>query len=340
MQAMTHTRYGSPDVLHLADVPTPTPKADEVLVQVHAAGVNPADWHLLHGQPFMVRFSSGLRRPKHPIPGADMAGVVAAVGKDVTRFRPGDAVFGDLSNVGRGAFAEYAAVPADALAAMPSGLTFAQAAAVPMAAVTALQGLRDHGRIEAGQQVLINGASGGVGTFAVQIAKAFDATVTGVASTRKLEMARALGADHVVDYTQEDFTQSGRRYDLIFDTVANHAVDAYRAVLNPSGRFVTTGFLPALALPGPLRGTGGHTMVNMMAQPNPADLDFLAEWLESGQVTPVLDRTFPLTELADALRYVGEGHAKGKVVIAVADEESTQEIAAVEREPALSYATA
>ena len=340
MQAMTHTRYGSPDVLHLADVPTPTPKADEVLVQVHAAGVNPADWHLLHGQPFMVRFSSGLRRPKHPIPGADMAGVVAAVGKDVTRFRPGDAVFGDLSNVGRGAFAEYAAVPADALAAMPSGLTFAQAAAVPMAAVTALQGLRDHGQIQSGQQVLINGASGGVGTFAVQIAKAYGATVTGVASTRKLEMVRALGADLVVDYTQEDFTRSDRRYDLIFDTVANHSVDAYRAVLTPSGRFVTTGFLPALALPGPLRSTGGHTMVNMMARPNAADLVFLAKWLETGQVTPVLDRTFPLADLADALRYVGEGHAKGKVVIEIAGEESIQENATVERAPATSYAVA
>lgn len=319
MQAMTHNRYGSPDVLQFADIATPTPKDNEVLVRVHAAAVNPADWHLLHGQPFMVRFSSGLRRPKHPVPGADVAGVVEAMGKDVTRFGLGDAVFGDLSGAGRGAFAEYVAAPENALAHKPAGLTFVQAAAVPMTAVTALQGLRDHGRIQAGQRVLVNGASGGVGSFAVQIAKAIGAEVTAVAGTSALKLVRSLGADHLIDYKQEDFTRNGQRYDLIFDVVGNRSVADYRQALTSTGRFVTTAFLPALALPGPLRNTGENTMINMMAQPNAADLAVLAEWLADGKVLPVIDRTFPLHETGDALSYVGQGHAKGKVVIEIVE---------------------
>ncbi|MEZ4639080.1 MAG: NAD(P)-dependent alcohol dehydrogenase [Caldilineaceae bacterium] len=243
MQAMTHNRYGSPDVLQFADIATPTPKDNEVLVRVHAAAVNPADWHLLHGQPFMVRFSSGLRRPKHPVPGSDVAGVVEAVGKDVTRFRPGDAVFGDLSGASRGAFAEYVAAPEDVgdEAHRPD---LVQAAAAPMTAVTALQGLRDHGRIQAGQRVLVNGASGGVGSFAVQIARRLGPR-SPVAGTSARKLVRSLEADHVIDYKQEDFTQSGQRYDLIFDVVGNRTVAEYRQALTPTGRFVTTAFFGA-----------------------------------------------------------------------------------------------
>lgn len=315
MRAIVHTKYGSPDVLRLAEVDRPTLRADEVLVRVVATAVNQADNHLLRGT---LRFSSGLFKPKHPILGSDIAGVVAAVGQDVTQFQPGDAVFGDLSGHGRGGFADFVAAPESALARKPAHISFAQAAAVPMAAVTALQGLRDKGHIQSGQQVLINGASGGVGTFAVQLAKVWGAEVTAVASTPKLAMLRTIGADHVIDYTRDEFTQTGRQYDLIFDTVGNKSVSDYRRALKPQGIFVTSTFLPGLLFQGPrLVRSGGQKMTNLMARPNQADLATLADLLETGKVAPVIDRCYPLSEAAEALRYLGEGHAAGKVIVMV-----------------------
>lgn len=316
MKAIVYRTYGSPDVLEHTTTAEPTPAANEVLIRVRATSVNKGDWHLLQGEPFLVRPSAGLRRPKHPILGADVAGEVIAVGKAVEHFQPGDVVFGDLSAAGRGGFAEYAAAPAAILACKPASVSFTDAAATPTAGVTALQGLRTYGHIQPGQQVLINGASGGVGAFAVQIARVLGATVTAVCSTRNVEQAHRLGADHVIDYTQEDFTRGGQRYDLIFDTVGNRSVAEIRQVLAPHGRFVTTAFLPALVLLGPwLAWRGGPFMQNMMARPNRDDLAFLADLLDAGKLTPVIDRCYPLAEVPAALRYVGAGHARGKVII-------------------------
>lgn len=313
MKAMIYTTYGSTEVLQLAEVEKPMPKAHEVLVKVMATAVNQADNHVLSG---MLRYSTGLLKPKQQILGSDIAGVVEAVGAKVTQFQVGDEVFGDLSGHGRGGFAEFVTAPESVLALKPTNLSFAEAAAVPMTAVTALQGLRDKGQLQPGEQVLINGASGGVGTFAVQIAKALGGDVTAVVSTRKMEMAQAIGADHVIDYTEEDFTQNGQRYDLIFDTVGNHSVSEYKRVLNPKGSFVTSAFLPALLIQGPwLARTEGKQMRNMMAKPNQADLLFMTELLESGKVTPIIDTCYPLAEVPDALKQIGEGHAKGKVII-------------------------
>jgi NADPH:quinone reductase-like Zn-dependent oxidoreductase len=313
MKAVVHTKYGSPDVLQLTDVEKPAPKADEVLVKVVATAVNQSDNHLLSGS---LRFGSGLLKPKHPILGSDIAGQVEAVGPHVTQFEVGDAVFGDISAHGRGGFAEYVTVPESALARKPANVSFAEAAAVPMTAVTALQGLRDKGDIQPGQQVLINGASGGVGTFAVQMAKVFGGEVTAVVSTRKIEMVRLIGADHVIDYTREDFTQNGQQYDLIFDTVGNRSVAEYARALKSPGRFVTTAFLPALLFRGGrLSKTKGKRMVNMMAKPTQEDLAYLAELLGDGKVKPVIDKCYPLSEVPEALRYLGRGHAKGKIII-------------------------
>ncbi|MCB8983484.1 MAG: NAD(P)-dependent alcohol dehydrogenase [Ardenticatenaceae bacterium] len=315
MKAVIFTKYGSQDVLQLAEIEKPAPQADEVLVKIAATAVNPADNHLLSG---MLRFSSGLLKPKNQIPGSDIAGRVEAVGRNVTGFQVGDAVFGDISGHGRGGFAEYVAVPESALALKPANISFAEAAAVPMTAVTALQGLRDQGHLQAGQQVLINGASGGVGTFAVQIARALGGEVTAVVSTHKIEMARSLGASHTVDYTQEDFTQTGQQYDLVFDTVGNHSVAACRRALKPAGHFVTTTFLPTLLILGPwISFRDGQKMVNMMAKPNRQDLLFLKSLLETGQVVAVIDRCYGLDEVPQALRYLQEGHAKGKVIVSI-----------------------
>ncbi len=317
MKAMVFKKYGSPDRLQLADVAMPAPGPDEVLVKVAATAVNQADNHLLSGT---LRFSSGLLKPKHPILGSDVAGQVTAVGRNVTRFRVGDAVYGDLSGHGRGGFAEYVAAPESALALKPANLSFVEAAAVPMTAVTALQGLRDKGAIQAGQQVLINGASGGVGTFAVQLARVFGGEVTAVVSTRNVEMARALGAEHVIDYTEADFSESGQQWELIFDTVGNRTAAVYERSLTPQGHFVTTAFLPALVLRGPWRArTGGKQMRNLMAKPNWQDLEVLRALLESQQVVPVIDRCYPLHEAAGALRYLAQGHARGKVIITMPD---------------------
>ena len=322
MKAMVYTHYGSPDVLRLKDVAKPTPRANEVLINVHAASLNAADGHYLRGAPLLFRLECGPLKPKNILLGADVAGRIEAVGSSVTLFQPGDAVFGDLSTSGRGTFAEYVCAREDALALKPANTTWEAAAAVPLAAVTALRGLRTKGQIQPGQKVLINGASGGVGTFAVQIAKSFGADVTGVCSTRNVDMVRSIGADHVIDYTQEDFTTNGQQYDLILAANGYHPIWAYRRALTPTGRYVMTGGSTAQMVQAMLLGpwislTGRQKMGNMMAKPNTEDLAFMRELLEAGNVTPVIDRRYPLSEVAEAFRYFEAGHALGKVVITV-----------------------
>jgi NADPH:quinone reductase-like Zn-dependent oxidoreductase len=323
MKAIVCTQYGSPNVLKLEEVEKPAPTDDEVLIKVYAAGANAADWHLLEGKPLLVRLAGyGLFKPKHKIPGAAVAGRVEAVGRNVKQFQSGDEVFGDLSGCGFGAFAEYVCVPENALALKPANLTFEAAAAVPVAAITALQGLRDKGQIQAGQKVLIYGASGGVGTFAVQLAKAFGAEVTAVCSTRNVDMMRSMGADHVIDYTQKDFTDNGQRYDMILAANGYHPISAYKRALSPRGRYVMTGGSMAqlyqAILLGPLISrTGSKTMGSLMAKPNQRDLLCMQELLDAGKVVPVIERRYPLSEVADALRYLEQGHTKGKVVITV-----------------------
>jgi NADPH:quinone reductase-like Zn-dependent oxidoreductase len=323
MKAIIFTQYGSPDVLQLAEVEKPTPNENQVLVKVQAAAANPLDWHRLRADPFLVRLDGGLFKPKNPKLGADLAGIVEAVGRNVTEFKPGDEVFGGSG----GAFAEYACVHQKYLALKPANLSFAEAASTPVVGFTALQGLRDAGQIQAGQKVLINGASGGIGTFAVQLAKAYGAAVTGVCSSRNLELVRSIGADHVVDYTQEDFTRNGRQFDLIYDTVGNRSVTDYKRALTPQGTCVIAGFttMPRLIehlLLGPLRSKSGGKKVGMMgtAKPNKADLLVIKELLETGQIVPVIDRTYPLAETAAAIRYLETGRARGKVIITVAEE--------------------
>jgi len=316
MKAIVYTKYGLPDVLHLKEIEKPTPKEDEVLVKVQAASVNYSDWAFVRGKPFLVRLMGvGLLKPKITILGADIAGQVEAVGRNVKQFQPGDEVYGDLAGCGWGGFAEYVSVPENALALKPANMTFEEAAAVPQAAVVALQGLRDKGQIQPGQKVLINGASGGNGTFAVQIAKSFGAEVTGVCSTRNLDMVRSIGADQVIDYTQEDFTKSGQHYDLIFDIAAYRSILDYKRVLSPRGIYVLAGGSIARMLQASM--TGGKKMTNFSAKPNQKDLISIKELLEAGKVVPFIDRRYPLTEVADAVRYYGEGHPQGKVVITV-----------------------
>ncbi|MEZ4711249.1 MAG: NAD(P)-dependent alcohol dehydrogenase [Caldilineaceae bacterium] len=323
MKAIIRHQYGAPDVLNVERVSKPTPKENEILVKVHATSANAGDWHLMRGDPFLIRLGEGLRKPKTQILGADIAGRVEAVGSNVTQFQPGDEVFGDLSRYGFGAFAEYTAAPEDAFVLKPANLTFAQAAAVPEAAVTALQGLRDHGQIQPGQKVLINGASGGVGHYAVQIAKALGAEVTGVCSTRKVEMVRSIGADHVIDYTKEDFTQNGQKYDLILAVGGNLPISAYRRALSPQGRYVMIGgssmtqFFQAMLMGPWLSMTGSQKLGLMLVKPNQTDLAFVAELLENGKVAPVIDKAYPFSDLPDAIRYLEAGRAQGKVVIDV-----------------------
>jgi len=321
MKAIVCTKYGPPDVLQFKEVEKPTPKDDEALVKVHAASVNAADLETLRGV-FIVRIVGPLK-PMYKILGTDIAGRVEAVGRNVKQFQPGAEIWGDLSAYGWGAFAEYVSVPENALRLKPASMTFEEAAAYPQAAVLALQNLRDKRQIEPGQKVLINGAGGGVGTFAVQIAKYFGAEVTGVDSTRKLDMVRSIGADRVIDYTQEDFTKSGQRYDLILDVVAYRSIFDYKRALSPKGIYVfvggsTAAIFQALFL-GPLISmTGSKKMGIVMWKPNKKeDLIFLKELFEAGKVVPVIDRRYPLSEVAEALRYLKEGHAQGKVVITV-----------------------
>ena len=320
MKAIVYHIYGSPDVLELKEVEKPTPQDDEVLIRINAASVNAADWHLMRGKPFLVRLMGfGLLKPKHKILGTDIAGRVEAVGRNVKQFQPGDEVFGSI----RGGFAEYVCAREDSLVLKPANISFEEAAAVPIAAVTALQGLRDKGRIQPGQKVLINGASGGVGTFAVQIAKSFGTEVTAVCSTRNVDMARSIGADHVIDYTQEDFTHNGQGYDLILSANGYHPISDYKRALSPRGTYVMSGgssmaqLFQAMLL-GPLISmTGSKKMGNLMAKLNQKDLVFMEELLEGGKVVPVIERRYPLSETAEAIRYLEEGHARGKVVITV-----------------------
>jgi len=319
MKAIVYHNYGSPDVLKLEEVEKPTPSDDEVLIKVQAASVNPQDWHLMRADPFLVRLMAGLLRPKNIILGVDVAGRVEAVGLNVKQLQPGSEVFGDIYAYGCGAFAEYVTIPENALVPKPAKVTFEEVAAVPAAALAALQGLRDQGQIQPGQRVLINGASGGVGTFAVQIAKSFGAEVTGVCSTRNLDLVRSLGADHVIDYTQEEFTQNGQQYDLILDNVGNPALYKrfYKRSLSPKGIcvIIAGSFFLQLFLGPWMSMTGSNKIGTFMTIPNQKDLVFLKELLEAGKVKPVIDRCYPLNEVPEAVRYLEEGHARGKVVI-------------------------
>jgi NADPH:quinone reductase-like Zn-dependent oxidoreductase len=322
MKAIVQHSYGPPDILKLEEVEKPVPSDDEVLVQVHSACINWANNALVRGKPFMLRLNYGFFKPKFTIPGGDMAGIVEAVGSNVTQFQPGDEVYGDLVDWGFGAFAEYVCAPENALAPKPANLSFEEAAAVPQAALVALQGLRDKGHIQPGQKVLINGASSGNGTFAVQIAKSFGAEVTGVCSTRNLDLVRSIGADHVIDYTQEDFTQSGEQYDLILATAGYRTLSDYKRALSPKGIYVMAGGTMTQVFQALLFGwyyseKGGRTLTNLSHKPSTDDLLFMKELIEAGKVKPVIDRRYPLAEIADAFRYYEKGRSRGKVVITV-----------------------
>ena len=328
MKAIVYEEYGPPEVLQLREVEEPVPEDNEVLVEVHAAAVNYGDWAILRGKPFLIRLmSEGLLKPKHTILGADVAGRVEAVGGNVKQFQPGDEVFGDISASGFGGFAEYVSVPENVLALKPANISFEEAAAVPMAGVVALQGLRDRGQIQPGQKVLIVGASGGNGTFAVQIAKSFGTEVTGVCSTRNVDLVRSIGADHVIDYTREDFTQSGQGYDLILAAGGYRSIFDYRRALSPRGTYVMAGGAMAQVYEAMILGpfismAGSKKMVNLAAMPDQDDLVFVKELIEAGKVVPVIDRRYPLSEVAEALRYYGQGHSQGKVVVTVEQEQA------------------
>jgi len=322
MKAIVYSNYGAPDVLRLQDIPKPVPRDNEVVIRVSASTVNPADWHFMRGTPHLVRLMTGLRKPKIARLGIDVAGEVDTVGQNVALFKPGDYVFGWC----RGAFAEYVSVSASAIVRKPANVAFEQAACVPVAAVTALQGLRDKGHIRPGQNVLINGASGGVGTFAVQIAKSFGAAVTGVCSTRNVEMVRSIGADRVIDYTRKNFTEGEEHYDLILDNAGTHSLSAYRRVLQTNGRYVQVGG-PSKGqwigpLTGPLKAVVYSRFVSQnfgmfIAKGNTADMITLGDLMASGKVTPVIDRRYSLGDVAEAIMYLEEGHARGKVVVTI-----------------------
>lgn len=320
MRAIVFETYGSPDVLQLKEIAKPTPKENQVFIKVQAAGTNPLDWHKLRADPFFVRFSDGLLKPKNNRLGADVAGVVEAVGSGVTSFKSGDAVFGEG---GGGSFAEYVCVPERVLAHKPENVSFAEAAAVPVAALTALQALRDSGKVQAGQSVLINGASGGVGTFMVQLAKFYGGVVTAVSSTRNLELVKSLGADHVIDYTKEPVTASGQKYDLVLDNVGSLTAAQFRQLLKPQGIGVMVGFTGiGRMLSNVLAGSwwarrGGPSLSSMLARANKEDMQLFHDLLAEGVLKPVIDRTYPLAETAVAIRYLETGRARGKVIITV-----------------------
>ncbi len=316
MKAIVYTKYGSPDVLQLKEIEKPTPKDNELLIKVRAASLNAYDWHAMRAKPFFVRLMGfGLLKPKHKVLGSDMAGQVEAVGANVKQFQPGDEVFGCG---GHGGFGEYACVDEKRFVLKPADLTFEEAAAVPMAALTALQALRDKGQIKPGQKVLINGASGGVGTFAVQIAKSFDTEVTGVCSTTKMDLVRSIGTDHVIDYTQEDITKNKLQYDLILDIAVYRSVSKYKRILSPGGIYVIAGgsFARMLQLMF-MSMTGAKNMKSMLANVNQKDLLIILELIKEGKVKPIIDKRYPLSEAAEAVRYLEEGHARGKIVVTV-----------------------
>lgn len=328
MKAIVQDRYGPPDVLELREVDTPVAAGNEVLVRVHAAALNAYDWHVMRGDPRMSRMTFGLGRPKARIRGRDFAGRVEAVGAQVKRFRPGDEVYGDLGHA-NGAFAEYVCVPDDMVASKPVNLTMEQAAAMPLAGITALMGLRDQARTQPGQRILVNGASGGVGTFTVQLAKSFGADVTGVCSTRNVDLVRSLGADQVIDYTRDDFTRDGRRYDVVFDLVGNRSLADHRRALTPTGTLILSG--GGVFEGGSLIGPAGlimrgqlvsrfvrYRLLTLDAKPGRENLAALSDLAEAGKITPVIDRTYPLRGVPDAIRYLEGEHARAKVVITVA----------------------
>jgi NADPH:quinone reductase-like Zn-dependent oxidoreductase len=317
MRAFIYEKYGPPETLRMAEVDKPVPTANEVLVEVRAASVNAADWHVLRGRPLFSRATLGLLRPKHKILGVDIAGRVEAVGSGVTRFKPGDEVYANLLDHGYGGFAEYATVPVDVMSLKPAELSFEEAAAVPMAAVTALQGLRHHGELQPTQQVLINGATGGVGSFAVQLAKASGAEVTGVTSTSNLELVRSLGADHVVDYTTTDFVAGGQRYDRILDTVGNRSVPDLRRALAPGGKAAVTGFTSMRRLLG-VSLRGGKDIAQVQAHVTTADLELLSDLIAAGKLRPRIDRSYRFADIPAAITYLEQGHARAKVVVGVA----------------------
>ena len=322
MKAIVYQNYGPPDVLQIEEMEKPTAGDNEVLIKVHAASVNPLDWHFMRGTPYIVRIvMTGLSKPKNPRLGVDVAGHVEAVGSKVTQFKAGDEVFGTC----RGAFAEYVCTSESNLVIKPNNVTFEQAAAVPIAAFTALQGLRDKGKIQPGQKVLVNGASGGIGTFAVQIAKSYGAEVTAVCSTRNIEMVRSIGADRVIDYTREDFTKSEQQYDLIFDAIGNHSLSARRRLLSPKGICVMAGGPSGRWKMGLASGIkaliwsqfSSRKLTGLLAKASKEDLTILQNLMETGKIKPVIDRRYKLSELPEAIRYLEEGHARGKVVITV-----------------------
>jgi NADPH:quinone reductase-like Zn-dependent oxidoreductase len=323
MKAIVYRCYGSPEVLKLEEIAKPSVADDRMIVKVHAASVNPLDWHYMRGEPYFMRAMAGMGKPDSINMGVDFAGTVESVGKNVTRFKPGDEVFGGRD----GAFGEFVSVAEKgSLAMKPTNMSFEQAAAVPIAAITALQALRDKGNLQAGQSVLINGASGGVGTFAVQIAKAYGANVTGVCSTRNLGLVRSIGADQVIDYTHEDFTKLSQQYDLIIDTVGTHSPSDYRRVLKPNGALVILGSQDKGRWLGPMWGLisaklyspfVSQKFLSLLAELNPKDLDTLRDWMQAGKVTPVIDRRYALSEVPEAIRYLEQGHARGKVIITV-----------------------
>ena len=323
MKAVVYDTYGPPDVLRLQEIEKPSITDDEILVRVRAASLNPYDWHFLTGLPYLGRLSFGLLRPKSQVLGADFSGQVEKIGNSVTRFRPGDEVWGEVET---GAFAEYVSVSEESMALKPANLSFEEAAAVPMGALTALQGLRDHGKLQPGQKVLVNGASGGVGTFAVQIAKSLGAEVTGVCSAKNEEMIRSIGADRVIDYTREDFTTGEQRYDLMLDNIGNRSLSECRRVLMPEGIYLSSFGQPENRWLGPVAYLLkmivvspflSQTMRTFITKPNIDDLDVLKELIEAGSLSPVVDRTYPLSETPEAIRYLEQGHARGKVVITI-----------------------
>ena len=320
MKAIVYSKYGSADVLKLTDIPKPVPNDNQVLVKVHSASVNPLDWRFMRADPFMVRFmGQGIFKPKKGQLGVDIAGTIEAVGKDVSQFKIGDEVFGGANING---FAEYVALVETRLALKPASVSFEDSASTPIAGITALQSLRDIGKIQSGHKVLINGASGGVGTFAVQIAKSFGAEVTGVCSTRNIEMVNSIGADYVIDYTKENFVKNNKTYDIILDTVAYKSIGEYKRVLNPNGCFIMVGgsfgLMMKLTIFGSLiKKMSGKTLTGIMAKITQKDLTEISQLLESAQIKPVIDRAYPLSETADALRYLEKGHAQGKVIISI-----------------------
>jgi NADPH:quinone reductase-like Zn-dependent oxidoreductase len=323
MKAIVYEKYGPPEVLRYKEVEKPVPADDQVLIKIHAASINAADWHLLTADIFLIRFMTGFLKPKNQIFGEDISGIVEAVGKNVTKFQPGDEVFGDIFGTGTGGYAEYACASENAVVIKPASLLFEEAAALPMASVTALQGLRDKGQIKPGAKVLINGASGGVGSFAVQIARSFNAEVTAVCSTGKMEMARSLGADHVIDYTKEDFTKNGQQYDLILAANGYHPIADYHRALSPNGKYVmaggSVGQMFGAMLLGPLYSRKGKEMGALSAKPNSKDLNFIKDLFEAGKLKPLIDKVFPLSEAVEAFRYFGEGHTRGKVVFTMTE---------------------